>query len=564
MKKYILLILLLSVTAVVSAQKMTIKTTNGQKVEISYEGMLPNQVIVVNDSVILKMEAPMVASQATPIAEEVDSVDTFVQVDSAKEENVEEPVDSVITVAPKNLSDSNPSTLSLIADAIAEEVSPEYAEFNKLHENDHPSSEKEVVKNVAKQFLNEDVVETADFITTLLGNIRFTKDSLFRPEYSLRKPKKLVRAYNLIMLSGSLGQNISSIGAGGNKVKEEDYGDDLENNQKWGGGIKYSRVYTRGEEVDGEWKPNPLGFGWSWGGLIDYSYEKDMGSYFNIMGKVGVQIGTDIAFGLDALAGYGIIPYNSFYTNGYQHSVMNKSVFGFKCGLELWGSLNFSKSTYTAVYGRYICSVRPKYDGVSDEDWELVYADFDPSNWTVGMAVGYKFGEPQPLSQEKRLQASINTGFTLTGENEAFISAEIGKMTQVSKSTYLNYGLSVETTLKNNLSSLLLSAGFKVKQPYTSWFWGANLLGGIGQYDVDVVGEKSGTSLETISKKLCAKAALQINTGLSLGKLSEVFAGFRAGYHFGNDLNTEGYDNVSYKNMNSFDLSVLLGYKFTF
>ena len=556
--------LLSLVTAVVSAQKITIKTANGQKVEISCDGMVPNQVIVVNDSVILKMNPGMIEANkddfTASVDEEPDSVDTFVSA-----ELDEEATDSIITVAPaSSFSGSNPSALSLIANGIAEELDPEYAEFNRLHENDNPSSEKEVIKNVAKQFLDEDVVETADFLTTLFSNIRFTKDSLFKPEYSLRKPKKLYRTYDIIQLNGSFGQNINSASNKMSDVIEEgNYGDDLENNNKFGGGAKYSHVYIKGSEVDGQWQPNLMGLAWSWGGLIDYSYEKDMGSYFSIMGKFGVQIGNEITFGIDALAGYGVIPYNSFFTNGYQHAVVNKSVFGFKCGLELWGSLNFYKNTYTAFYGRYIRSIKPNQDGDILDDWSLIYADFDPSNWSLGLAVGYKFGAPKPLSQDKRLQASINTGYSLT-DKESFLCAELEKMTQVSKSTYLNYGLHLERTFRTELSSLMFTAGFKVKQPGNSWFWGTKILGGIGQYNVGFSEEKSGSTLNATEKKLCSRGALQLNSGFDIGKLSEIFAGIRAGYHFGNPSKTEDGDDVSYSNLNGFDLSVLLGFKFTF
>lgn len=144
-----------------------------------------------------------------------------------------------------------------------------------------------------------------------------------------------------------------------NKISEEDYGDDTENEHKYGGGIKYSRVYMKGSIVDGQWKPNPARFAWSWGGLLSYSYEKEIGSYVNAMGKIGVQIGHEICTGVDALAGFGVTPYNTFITNNMNYNIVNKSVWGFKYGVQLWGSLNFSKDTYTAIYGRYIQSVKP-------------------------------------------------------------------------------------------------------------------------------------------------------------------------------------------------------------
>ena len=565
MKKLYILMLLLSVTTVVSAQKMTIKTANGQKVEIVCEGMVPNQVVVVKDSVILKMNPDMAEAKTNPVVsaeEEADSVDTFVPVENEGEEKD----DSTAAVAPNQyLTNSNQSALSLIAEGIAEELSPEYAQFVKEHENYHPKDEKEVVKDVAKKFIDKDVVETADFLTTLFGSIRLTKDSLFKAEYSQRKPKKLFRTYNTIELSGSLGKNIENVSADiDDQIDAEDYGKDTENNNKFGGGMKYSRNYIQGYEVDGQWQPNPLGFAWSWGGLVAYSYEKDMGSSFSMMGKVGAQLGNDITIGVDALAGFGITPYDLFFSNGYQYAVINRSVFGFKYGVELWGSLNFSKDTYTTVYGRYIRSVKPSENNGGTGNWELVYADFDPSNWSVGFAVGYKFGAPQPLSQDKRLQISLNTGYSLT-EKESFIEAEFEKITQVSKSTYLNYGLLLERTLRNENSSIMFSTGFKVRQPDNSWFWGIKLLAGIGQYHVDIIDEKSDVTMGNLSQRLCGRGALQFNTGFKIGKLSEIYGAFRAGYHAGKSVDTEKYSkNILYKNLKGFDAGILLGYKLTF
>lgn len=599
MKKLTILMLLLSVMTSASAQKMTIKTSTGKKIEISCEGMIPNQVVVVNDSVILNLNQNMVAGEQSSASEQdvntsisdvadnvaadnitadstdTDSVDTFVPVESGENdlvkngEKAEE--DDILTAFEKYGAEvdslaakENRSALGLVADGLAEELSPEYAEFNKQNLGYHPQTQKELIKNVAKQFVDSDVVETTDLISTLFSGIRLTKDTSFVAKYCQRPPRNLYRKYDIITLSGSLGKGIEQMNPAADKISYDDYGDDTENNNKYGFGIEYSHVYIRGYEENGVWKANPLGFAWSWGGLVSYSYEKDMGSYFSMMGKVGIQLGNDITFGVDALVGGGITPYNSFYTNGYQHAVVNKSVYGFKYGVQAWGSLNFSKNTYTAVYGRYIRSVKPSDDQYdANDDWDLVLADFDPSNWTVGLAVGYKFGAPEPLSQDKRLKVGLKTGYSLT-EKEAFIGTSIEKITQVSHSTQLNYGLVLEETMKNKCASVMLSAGFRVQQPTNSWFWGANLLGGIGQYNIDVTGESSNQQIKSSAKKLCGRAALQLNSGFSLGKTSEIYGAFSAGFHAGKSVENEGLDDISFENLKAFDMSLMLGYKFTF
>lgn len=577
MKKICTMMLMLAVSVFASAQKMTIKTGNGQTVEISCEGGLsPKEIAVAHDgSVIFKLgnsakDSVAVIAENNIEPEEVDSVDSFVEVDSL---SAETPILYAGAEAESDSLTSSSSTagVAALANAIAEELSPEYAAFNKEHEGTHPASERELVKNVAKQFFNEDDVETVDAIATLFSGIRFTKDSTFVPTYEQRKPRPLTRTYDIIELSGSLGKDINSLSdAAAGKVKEDDYGDDAENHQKYGGGIKYSRVYIKGEEVDGVWKPNPLGFAYSWGGLISFSHESEIGLYVDAMGKAGIQIGNDICFGVDALVGAGITPFNTFITNDMNHQIINKSVWCFKYGLQLWGSLNFSKDTYTAIYGRYINSVRPN-DGQYNlpKDWEVVLEDFDPSSWMVGLAVGYKFGAYEPLSQDKRLQASFSTGYQFLGNKGFSISAEIDRLTQVSKSTHLTYGLAVENVFESskrggNMNSILLSGGFQVRQPQNSFFWGSKLLLGIGEYAVINSGETNYYEYEDHCAKPCFKGALQLTTGFKVGKCSQISCNVRFGGHFTNSMKHDGFEESSTKNAIGFDLGATLGYNWTF
>lgn len=580
---------LLLVTIGMSAQKITIKTSNGQTVEISCEGMVPSEVMVINDSVVFKIpakggrdegtalvaETPEVTatSDSTAVAivaeETPDSVTTALlaelteqQVDTAK----------VDTLRQNMMSGSEQATLGLAINSLVEEYVPEYAEFNREHQDTKFESEKDAVKTFAKGFLDEDVVETADLLGTLFSGIRFTSDTTFVARYEQRKPKKLLRTYDVIVAEGSFGKNIEGVSdAVAKEVSYDDYGDDTENENKIGAGIQYSHIYISGTETDGQWKPNPMGFAWSWGGILTYSYEQDMGSYVNAMGKAGIQVGQDIAIGVDGLLGCGVTPYNTFYTNYINHSVLNQSTFCLKYGLQLWGTLTYAKDAYTMVYARYIRSVKPKNDFSNlPEGWELVVKDFDPSSWTVGLAVGYKFGAPKELSTDKRLQATVSSGYRLFGKQKGWLlSAEVERFTQVSHSTKLHYGLSVEMLSDNedsetSYSSVLATAGFTVRQPSNRWYWGTKLYGGVGDYKVIFTGAKADRVIANSTKKLCGKVALQLNSGFKLGKCSNIFAACRFGYHIGKSIQTEGFEELSYDNLKGFEFDLSAGYRFIF
>lgn len=592
MKKLSLWILLLMVSVIVSAQKMTIKAGNGKTIEVSCEGGLtPKEISVAPDgTVTFKMEngsaSEQAPPQAEPMCEETDSVDTFVEVTDSLETGLADN-DSIIVAATDSLkanslvsdsvsikSDYGQQTVAgFIANSLAEELSPEYAEFEKEHENTHPGTERELTKRIAKQFINEEDVENADLLLTLFSNIRFTKDSTFVPTYPQRKAKPLWRSFDVVELSGSLGKDITSISdATANAVNEDDYGDDTENHNKFGGGIKFSHTYMKGSlDEDGKWHANTLGFALSWGALISYSYEKEIGSYLNIMGKAGIQIGNDICIGVDALIGSGLTPYNTFLTDEMNYNTINKSVWCFKYGVEAWGSLNFSRDTYTAIFGRYITSTKPNGGSYNlSKDWEVVLEDFDPSSWTVGLAVGYKFGAPEPLKQDKRLRAGLITGYQITGGHGFVVATELERLTQVSKSTNLSYGLMTQNVFNSqtnggNCSSIMLTGGFEVCQPGNKFFWGTKLLAGIGEYPITDIGYADNYYVENVSKKPCAKAGLQLSAGLKLGKLSSISAIIRAGGHYAKALNFENFNEDSKtRNALGFDMMTGLNYSFIF
>ena len=566
MKKILILIFLLSVTIGVSAQKMTIKTSNGQTVEISCDGIAPAEVMVINDTVVFKM--PKLTSEQAADAESVTENTDSVAVSSFDENTVSEVVDTA--QVDSLVLDSDLSIPAAVANAIAEELSPEYAEFNRQHANDHPTEE-EVIKSVADEILGKDASDTVSALAQLFSGIRFTTDSNFVATYEQRKPKKQWRTYNTITLDGSFGKNISNVDASVAKsIDAEEYGDDTSVENKIGAGATYSHIYMKGEGTDSCWRPNPICFAISWGGMLSYSYEQDMGSYVNTMGKFGFQIGSDIVLGIDALMGCGITPYNTFYTNGIYHSVLNKSAFCFKYGLQAWGSLNFSKSTYTAVYARYITSAKPG-SSISDlpNGWENVLENLNPSSWTVGLAVGYKFGAPEIPSTDKRLQFAFNTGYQLVGKQKGLIvSGEFGRLTQVSPSTDLNYGLAVEQMYdfsnRERFCSVLLSAGLKHRQAGSKLFWGAKLYGGVGDYIVTLTSYKRSNEYNNSIKKLCIKASLQLSTGYQIGKCKELFAACRFGGHLGKEMDVDGFENISYDNLNGFEMDASLGYRITF
>lgn len=197
-----------------------------------------------------------------------------------------------------------------------------------------------------------------------------------------------------------------------------------------------------------------------------------------------------------------------------------------------------------------------------------MYEDFDPNSWTIGLVVGYKFGSPEPLASDKRLQAGLTTGYNFTGNKGMFVSAEVDCLTQVSKSTSLSYGLMVENVFNKeekggSMTSVMLSAGFNVCQPNNTWFWGAKLLGGVGEYSVISSGATyDDYTMKDFSSRLCLKVALQLSTGFKIGKCSTVSCSLRAGGHFGKAIDFE--KGTSVENLNGFDLGASLGYNFTF
>lgn len=560
-----------------SAQKMTIKTANGQTVEIICEGVAPTEVVVVRDSIIFKVPSQVTASNENINAEKKDT--TLVEADTLNvvekpmmidEEEVVQEIDSLITDSLDFASSS--SIVAELAQALAEEYVPGYTEAEEKAKALENVSGKDVVKGIAAQFVGKETVETIDFWGTVLGDL-CARDTTFVPQYEQRKPKKRSwKAYSVVDLEGSFGQNIEGVSdAVAARVNSDDYGDDTENENKYGGGAKFSRVYISGREKDGKFVPNRLGIAWSWGGLLAYSYEPDMGSYFNTMGKIGFQMGQDIVVGVDGLVGCGVTPYNTFYTNYMNHSVLNKSAFCFKYGVQVWASLNFTRDVYTSFYGRYVYSVKPSL--ASDnlpEGWELVVEDFDPSSWTVGLAVGYKFGAPETPSQDKRLRATLSSGYQFLGNQKGMIVAgEFDRFTHIASRAYLSTGVAVEKMYDQNkdrggYASVLLALGLKIHSPYNRWFWETKFYGGMGDYAVTFSGENQGYDFSQSAKKLSVKAALQLGGGLRIGKCNELFGSCRLGYHFGKSLEMEGFEETSYENLKGFEGDFRLGYRYTF
>lgn len=170
------------------------------------------------------------------------------------------------------------------------------------------------------------------------------------------------------------------------------------------------------------------------------------------------------------------------------------------------------------------------------------------------------------------MQFSTNVGYNFIGEKGMTLSSEIEHLTKVSRSTTLSYGLAVEELFSNNenkdkFTSVMLSGGFKVQQPFNKWFWGAKLYAGVGDYTVKFIGQKEEDDDELIEssfKKLSVKTALQLNAGLKIGKNSEVFGALNIGYHFGKAMETEGYHKAEFECLSGFDLGTSLGYKYTF
>ena len=189
-------------------------------------------------------------------------------------------------------------------------------------------------------------------------------------------------------------------------------------------------------------------------------------------------------------------------------------------------------------------------------------------NYTGGNSWNVVKTYNEPLGSDYTLPT--RTGYNFTGNKGIFVATEIERFSQVSKSTYLSYGLRVEDAFGSkekggDMTSFLLSGGFHVCQPYNFWFWGMKFLGGVGEYPVVNIAKQDKYTVKDYATQLCFRTALQLSGGIQLGKGNTIYCGVRVGGHFGKSITFENFeDGTKVENLSGFDLGASLGYNFTF
>ena len=391
----------------------------------------------------------------------------------------------------------------------------------------------------------------------------------YQPVYKQRKWKWLKNycSYPTLELSGIFGKDFGGDEEeGAEDIKEDDYGTTPDNGFNYGGSAKFSQVFIHGHyDENGNFVPNKLNFGWSIGGLFAMDYQKDYGWSYDIMAKFGIQGGNGITLGVDALIGAGVTTYAIYSTNYTDYRVIMHNQWCFKYGLQAWVSMNYGGNTYTSLFARLIRSVPPKsvYEHPTADHWENQFIDFDQGSWQVGFAVGYKFGNNTDLTQ-RRLFATVSTGYNLFGvEKSPEVMLDLEKFNNVSPTLDFIYGLGYGTSLgENKLQNMTLNAGWLIKPSSISKFsYLAKFHAGVGEYMIEkhVADENHHFDMtHTAVKQLCLKAGVQLGTAYRLGCMS-LNASLRCSYHYGFDIEYEGYSVTEEKGLRGFELTPIVG-----
>ena len=398
--------------------------------------------------------------------------------------------------------------------------------------------------------------------------------SKFIPEYPKRKWKWLnnISSYSTLEASGIFGKNYGSDDdEGAENINEEDYGSDTDSKMNIGGSLKFSQVFVKGRyNSDGSFTPNPLNFAWSIGGLVAFDHEEDYGWSSDILAKVGIQAGSSITLGIDALFGAGTTPYKIYSSDGIDYRVIVHNQWCFKYGLQAWISMNYGNNTYTSLFARLVSSVEPGSlnDHPTAPMWENTYIDFDDGSWRAGFAVGYKFGAHADV-KSKRLRSTTSVGYILTGIEKnprAFYALE--KFTQVKENLDFSYGIEFGRSLGgHNLESLCLTGGwiFKLK-PTQKLSYLAKFYAGAGEYMVSkhcVSRDRNFDLAYTNIEQVCITGGIKLGMAYKFG-CNIISACLRGGYHYGFDTTYEGFDDAKSDNLKGVDLVPSIGYSINF
>lgn len=563
--KKIFLLLLAAVAMVAQAQtcKISANKNNGKVIQISVNlDSLKGQTLIttINQQTDGNVNVLMAYESDSTVISREDS-------NAINAEHIEE-ADTTGTITP-NLYANNDDE----AEDTFSEVSSE--EADSLKQSSTPTT---MVEAVLGSFGLGEVAALIGSLTTTNGEpyaeyyakkLTQADTTQYQPVYKQRKWKWLKNycSYPTLELSGIFGKDFGGDEEEGvEDIKEDDYGTTPDNGFNYGGSAKFSQVFIHGHyDENGNFVPNKLNFGWSIGGLFAMDYQKDYGWSYDIMAKFGIQGGNGITLGADALIGAGVTPYAIYSTNYTDHRVIMHNQWCFKYGLQAWVSMNYGGNTYTSLFARIVRSLPPKsvYNHPTADHWENQYIDFDQGSWQVGFAVGYKFGDSTDLTQ-RRLVATLSTGYNLFGvEKSPEIMLDLEKFNNVSPTLDFIYGLGYGTSLgENKLQNMTLNAGWLIKPSSISKFsYLAKFHAGIGEYMIEkhVTDESHHFDMNhTNVKQLCLKAGVQLGTAYRFGCMS-LNASLRCSYHYGFDIEYEGYSVTEEKGLRGFELTPIIG-----
>lgn len=456
-----------------------------------------------------------------------------------------------------------------ISDSINTDVGSFEAEEDEISVDQQPKSESLLnifgvgeVASLIEGFAKTNGEEYAEYLTQIME----ADTTKYKPEYKQRKWKwlKNYKSYTTLELSGIWGKDF---GNDDEEVEEdidaEDFGTDPEKGFNFGGSAKISQVFVSGHyDANGKFIPNPLNFAWSIGALFAMDYQKDYGWSYDFLAKIGIQAGNGITLGGDILLGPGITPYAIYSTNYVNYRVVMHNQLCFKYGIQGWVSMNYSGNTYTSIFARLVKSVVPSSinNHPTPLGWKNVLVDFDEGSWQIGAAIGYKFGY-NPDMESRRLYATMSTGYNLFGGEKAWVSLiELEKFNQVSPQLDFIYGIGYGHSLDdNNLNSFTLNGGWKYRPQSTGKLaYLAKLYAGVGEYMVEKNASKDYFQSNAKIKHPCLKGGVQAGIGCELGCM-HLSASIRAGYHYGFDTDSEGFEKLEMSNLQGFELTPVIG-----
>ncbi len=566
MKKYIFLLMAMVVALSLQAQTCKVSATknNGKVIQISVNlDSLKGKTLVTTISHDDKNN--VILNMAYEGKESVDSVSVMAREDSS--ELFADTLQSDSIVAAEN------------TDIISEDGSVE-PEDNPSQ--DTPSSTiggildvfglSTITSFVTGSIDKDSLAQYEEYGKKLLEELTQTDSTKYIPHYKQRKWKWLdkTKSYSTLELSGIFGKDFGNT-EGDEEVNSEDYGMNPEKANNLGGSVKFSQVFIPGTYTkDGTFKPNRLHFGWSLGGLFALDYQKDYGWSTDFLGKIGIQAGEGITLGGDALIGGGTSPYAIYSTDDINYRVVLHNQWCFKYGAQVWLSMNYGGNTYTSLFARLVKSVAPSsiYDHPTDKTWDNALIDFDDGSWQVGFAVGYKFGY-NPNLKDKRLQATIATGYNLIGNDKcADFLVELEKINQISQKLDFSYGLGFGQSLNNdNLKSFTLNGGWLYRlQPTHKFNYMIKFYAGVGEY---IVGKELSTEDEMFEmsnkniRKLCLKGGTNLGCAFRFG-CNTLSASARIGYHYGFEPEYDGYKSTKDTDLKGWDITPTLSYTINF